>query len=131
MAEYIDRNLINYHKERVLNRWAESRHTDCDVSYKYIVTSGDISNIPTADVIERSEYEKVLEGNKQLKHIISDKVDKDLKCAFEVKELRSKIDKAIEQTYKVRDMVLHSNRMYEPNDVLEIIDEISKLFEEL
>ena len=61
MAEYIDRNLINYHKERVLNRWAESRHTDCDVSYKYIVTSGDISNIPTADVIERSKIDKAIE----------------------------------------------------------------------
>lgn len=44
---------------------------------------------------------------------------------------RSKIDTAIEQTYKVREEVLHSNTTYEPNDVLEIIDEITDYFEEI
>ncbi len=44
---------------------------------------------------------------------------------------RYKIDKAIEQTYKVREEVLHSNTTYEPNDVLEIIDKITAYFEEL
>lgn len=42
---------------------------------------------------------------------------------------RSKFDMALEQTYKVREMVLHSNRTYEANDVLDIIDEISAYFE--
>jgi hypothetical protein len=44
---------------------------------------------------------------------------------------RSKIDEAIEETYKVREEVVHSNTTYEPNDVLEIIDEITAYFEEL
>lgn len=44
---------------------------------------------------------------------------------------RSKINDALEQTYKVREGVLHSNEMYEPNDVLAIIDEISAYFEEI
>ena len=42
---------------------------------------------------------------------------------------REKIDEALEITYKVREMVLHSNRTYEVNDVLDIIDEISACFE--
>ena len=42
---------------------------------------------------------------------------------------REKIDEALEITYKVRERVLHSNRTYEANDVLDIIDEISACFE--
>lgn len=42
---------------------------------------------------------------------------------------REKIDEALDITYKVREMVLHSNRTYEVNDVLDIIDEISACFE--
>ena len=56
-----------------------------------------IDELPTADVVERSEYERLQKENKELKRIVSDKVDEDLKCAFELKELRSKIDKAIEE----------------------------------
>lgn len=61
MAEYIDREQIRYHRERVLNRWSGSRHTDCDVSYKDIVTSGEIGSILVADVIERSKIDKAIE----------------------------------------------------------------------
>ena len=80
MAEYIDRYIIG-------------GLVDCHNNVHY----EDIKELPIADVIERSEYDKVLQENKQLKHIISDKVNEDLKCAFEIKELRSKIDKAIEE----------------------------------
>lgn len=44
---------------------------------------------------------------------------------------REKINKAINEAYKIRDEVLHDNDYYESNDVLDIIDEITKLFEEL
>ena len=40
-----------------------------------------------------------------------------------------KIKKDLEQTYEIRKEVLHSNKTYEPNDVLEIIDEITAYFE--
>lgn len=45
---------------------------------------------------------------------------------------REKIDKAIEESYKIREEVLYNdNGCYEPNDVLDIIDQITKLFEEI
>jgi hypothetical protein len=44
---------------------------------------------------------------------------------------REKIDKAIEDAYRIRTDVLCSNSCYEPNDVLDIIDQITKLFEEI
>ena len=83
MAEYIDREKINLFGFYDAGDYSQAMRC--------------IKSLPTANVIERSEYENVLKENKQLKHIISDRVDKDLKCAFEVKELRSKIDKAIDE----------------------------------
>ena len=44
---------------------------------------------------------------------------------------RSKIDKALDEAYKIRNEVLYANSCYEPNDVLDIIDQITKLFEEI
>lgn len=44
---------------------------------------------------------------------------------------REKIDKAIDNIYKIRNEVLYSIGCYEQNDVLDIIDDISKLFEEI
>ena len=93
MAEYIDRNLIEWYGCDFENASCENR--ECSGCSHAECSHSQVMQIPTADVIERAEYEKVLEENKQLKHIISDKVDKDLKCAFEVKELRSKIDNAL------------------------------------
>ena len=90
MAEYIDRK--KYMKDKY----------NCDLIHIESVELVPLYQIidRLEQSIERAEYEKVLEENKQLKHIISDKVDKDLKCAFEVKELRSKIDKALEELRK-------------------------------
>lgn len=44
---------------------------------------------------------------------------------------QEKIDKAIDEAYKIRNEVLYANGCYEPNDVLDIIDQITKLFEEI
>lgn len=44
---------------------------------------------------------------------------------------REKIDKAIDEVYKMRKDVLYANGCYEPDDVLDIIDQITKLFEEI
>jgi hypothetical protein len=44
---------------------------------------------------------------------------------------QKKIDKAIDEVYKIRKDVLYANGCYEPNDVLDIIDQITKLFEEI
>ena len=42
-----------------------------------------------------------------------------------------KIDKAIEEGYKIRKSILQSNDNYTANDVLDIIDEILEPFKEL
>jgi hypothetical protein len=42
---------------------------------------------------------------------------------------REKIDKAITDAYRIRTDVLCSNNCYEPNEVLDIVDQITKLFE--
>jgi hypothetical protein len=44
---------------------------------------------------------------------------------------QEKIDEAIDETYKIRNEVLQANGCYEPNDVIDIIDQITKLFEEI
>lgn len=44
---------------------------------------------------------------------------------------REKIDKAIEGAYRIRTDVLCANSCYEPNEVLDIVDQITKLFEEI
>lgn len=93
MAEYIDR-------VKLLDELGESAsyHAESGREYQLLLRDRNIvREQPTADVIERVEYDKLLEENKQLKRIISDKVNEDLKCAFEVKELRSKVDKARKQ----------------------------------
>lgn len=96
MAEYIDREKINLFGFYDAGDYSQAMRC--------------IKSLPTANVIERSEYEKVLEENIKLKHIISDKVDKDLKCAFEVKELRSKIDKAIKEMESI-ELVMFCDEM--------------------
>jgi hypothetical protein len=44
---------------------------------------------------------------------------------------QEKIDKAIDEVYKIRKDVLYANGCYEPDDVLDIMDQITKLFEEI
>lgn len=44
---------------------------------------------------------------------------------------RSKINKAIQDVYRIRTDVLCANSCYEPNEVLDIVDQITKLFEEI
>lgn len=44
---------------------------------------------------------------------------------------REKIDKAIDEVYKIRNEVLFANGCYEPDDVLDIIDQITELFEDI
>lgn len=105
MEEYIDRKKTQAYLYNNM-MWYDEDGYIADDSEKDKALWSLVNGVPTADVIERSEYEKVLEENKQLKRIISDKVDEDLRCAFEVKELRSKINKAIEKIKQ--DMIAHS-----------------------
>lgn len=44
---------------------------------------------------------------------------------------KEKINKALDRAYEMRNKVLSANNCYEPNDVLDIIDQITKLFEEM
>ena len=44
---------------------------------------------------------------------------------------QKKIDNAIDEVYKIRNEVLFANGCYEPDDVIDIIDQITKLFEEI
>ena len=101
MAEYVNKEQLD--RKFIIEMLSPSTTTIFDA--KNI-----IDGLPTADVIERVEYDKLLEENKQLKCIISDKVDEDLKCAFEIKELRSKIDNALADMQSMLDQeVLNDN----------------------
>jgi len=96
-----------------------------------------------AEYIDRDKLVKELEcgiragnyedGYEKYAHInsIDDCVDtvKDFDKADVVE--REKIDKAIDEVYKIRKDVLYANGCYEPDDVLDIIDQITKLFEEI
>ncbi len=45
--------------------------------------------------------------------------------------VQEKIDDALNEIYKMRNEILQANGCYVPNDVLDIIDEISSLFEKI
>ena len=117
MAEYIDR-------EKLLDELGESasHHAESGREYQLLLRDRNIvREQPAADVIERAEYDKILEENKQLKRIISDKVNEDLKCAFEVKELRSKIDNALTDMQSMLDQeVLNDNVISDVGQGIEI-----------
>ena len=120
MAEYINKKYLD--RKFITEMLAPSTTTIFDV--KDI-----IDGLPTADVIERAEYDKLLEENKQLKRIISDKVNEDLKGAFEIKELRSKIDEAIEEIDFLRQhrakYITEDNKIcIDSGEVLKILKEI-------
>ena len=113
MAEYIDR-------ERVIEFVKNYPHYDFDSLVE------ELYELPTADVIERSEYDKLLEENKQLKRIISEEVNEDLKCAFEIKELRSKIDKVIEQIEQVKSVMNEEIIEHDRKDLINFINGVNQ-----
>ena len=80
MAEYIDRTKIKYPK-------VDSPKGEY---WDRFVTESYINSLPAADVIERSEYDKVVKNIDFLSQLNR----KNLDTIF---ELRSKIDKAIEE----------------------------------
>ena len=113
MAEYIDR-------ERVIEFVKNYPHYDFDSLVE------ELYELPTADVIERVEYDKLLEENKQLKRIISEEVNEDLKCAFEIKELRSKIDKVIEQIEQVKSVMNEEIIEHDRKDLINFINGVNQ-----
>ena len=140
MAEYIT-------KQQVINKIANTNFKLSADDWSEITDA--IDDIPTADVVEipngmtrvevehrlsakvcndyveRSEYERLQAENKELKRIVSDKVDEDLKCAFELKELRKKIDKAIQLSENLIDTSLKL-RLYDVANGMTRILEVFK-----
>ena len=119
MARYIDLDKVEFLKVKGNEEF--NHGVDCCISK--------LLEIEPVDVIERVEYEKLKQKNIELEIEYDDIMKMNTLRVNEYKQLRSKIDKALEQTYKVRKEVLHSNEIYEPNNVIEIIDEISADFE--
>ena len=109
MAEYIDRNKIP---------WAKVDNPK-GVFWERVVFESAINNIPPADVIERSEYEKLKKENEELKNILADKsvleedgyyktscnlIKKVFDMDFKMQKIEhSKIDKTIAEIIKYRD----------------------------
>lgn len=56
-----------------------------------------LESVHTADVIERSEYEKLLKENEELKEIATNCIEADSQSCEELTKLHSKIDNAIEE----------------------------------
>ena len=57
-----------------------------------------VRSLEAADVIERSEYNKLLEENKALKECITIITNEQLRTAFKIKDLMKEIKKLQEQT---------------------------------
>ena len=66
---------------------------------------------------------------------LNDEVDDLIQNVYYWKDVLSsfkyKINQSIVAAYDIRSTVLNSNESYEPNDVLDIVDSITGLFEEL
>ena len=93
MAEYIDR-------EKLLDELSESAsyHAESGREYQLLLRDRNIvREQPTADVIERSEYEKLKQKNIELEIEYDDVMKMNALRVTEFKQLRSKIDKAIEE----------------------------------
>jgi len=93
MAEYIDRNLIEWYGCNFENADCEKR--ECSGCSHAECSHSQVMQIPTADVIEREEYEKLLENCKGYERLVE--VEEN-----EITELRSKIDKAIKEIIEYR-----------------------------
>ncbi len=91
MAEYIDRNLIEWYGCNYENSDCENR--ECSGCSHAECLHSQVMQIPTADVVERSEYEKLRLVNLDLAE-----TNKGLLAEHEqLLKLRSKIDKAREE----------------------------------
>jgi 4-aminobutyrate aminotransferase-like enzyme len=90
MAEYIDRTLLEPDTE-----WSE--YDDDFISY----SKSQINSLPTADVIERAEYDKIVQAFKALVEMknenLIDMRDKYYALEKEYAELKINIKKAIEE----------------------------------
>lgn len=88
MAEYIDRTIIPYAKLSEFDKGS-------------LVTRDMIECMPTADVIERSEYDRVVESFKAMVEIKNEDLiamrDKYYTLEKEYAELKVNIDKSIEE----------------------------------
>ena len=120
MAEYIDRAQIEYY-ESCSNCNGDDVGLCENCNEKYIVSRSDIELLPTADVVERSEYEKVLKENEELIETAQNCVDADTQSCEELVELRSKIDKAIEEIEKYKSILANPYNRKGMERALEIL----------
>lgn len=108
MAEYIDRNLIEWYGCYVEDAGCENRkcsgcsHAECSHTQ--------VMQIPTAVVVERSEYEKLLKENEDLKETVKNCIDADSQSCEKLDKLYAKIDKAIEELEKYSESFLYRGR---------------------
>lgn len=80
-----------------------------------------IDSLPTADVIERTEYEKLLKENEELKEIVQNCIDADSQSCEELAELHSKIDRAIAEIIEYRDSDANDLCEVEVGDVNDVL----------
>ena len=94
MAEYIDREQIKWHCEYENPQLCDKE--DCKNNCSNLECSyQEVMQIPTADVVERGEYERVLKNI----NFLSQQNGKNLDTIF---DLRSKIDKAIAEIEELK-----------------------------
>lgn len=91
MAEYIDRDKLNKKKKYLL----QTQEMPFPKS-EYFIKVDDFWSVPTADVIERSEYIELLKENERLREDLDDKSEALNSICRLHQEYVSKIDKAVE-----------------------------------
>ena len=79
MAEYIDKNKLNKKKKYLF----QTKGMPFPKS-EYFIKVDDFQDIPAADVVERSEYEKLLKENEKLKETIKNCIEEINNAEIEV-----------------------------------------------
>lgn len=95
MAEYIDRNLIEWYGCNFEDAGCENR--DCSGCSHAKCSHSQVMQIHTADVIERSEYEYLKKENRELAIKYDNAMNMVINEQENVTRLRGKIDKAKKQ----------------------------------
>lgn len=98
MADYINRNLIEWYGCNFED--ANCKNRECSGCSHAECSHSQVMQIPAADVIERSEYDKMIQAfidrEESLRQVLVDTRNSYLKLEKEYAELKAKFDKAIE-----------------------------------
>lgn len=128
MAEYIDRDLIEWYGCNFEEPSCENR--ECSGCSHAECSHSQVMQIPTADVIERTEFEEMVKSFKAMVEIKNENLiamrDKYYTLEKEYAELKVNIKKAIEEIEQVKSVMNEEIIEHDKKDLINFIKGINQ-----